>query len=209
MAKSKRIEKPPDTYTGCQTEWDALTSNKQYYIVNKVKFATRNRIRNAKHPGKKAAYMRLYRLENPDKVRAGNLKWKTENIESVKSIQKAYSKKYAMRKRELAQRPESKAKMKVICAKYHIKNKEKVAKRGLAYRNANRQKETTRGLVYRKMNRPKIIARGRAYSRINRLLIYAKHNTRRRAVTVKKRKALYERIAVAVAVSYKEIAERA
>ena len=167
MAKSKRIDKPPDTYTGSQTEWEALSGNKQYRIVKKVKIATRDRIRDAKNRDISRENLRLYRSKNPDKVRAGALQWKTENIERVKSVIKACNKNKVERKREWAHRPENKAKMEVIQAKWYTKNKEKVAA---------------------KSNRQKI-------------------NARERALTVKKREALHDRISVAVAASYKEIAE--
>ena len=164
MPVSKRIEKPPDTYTGNQTEWDALSGAKQYRIVNKVKIATRTRIHYAKNPEKKIAYNRLYRSKNKELVSAYNLKWRTENKERLKSVQKVW------------------------------------------YGNNTEKKKDTNAKHKRKPeNKARIAASDKKYSGKNR----GKINTTNRALIVKKREALYESIAVAIATSNKEIAERA
>ena len=80
--------KPPDTYTDSQTEWDALSTKKQYHIVNRVKINTRTRIRNAKNPGKMSEKKRMYRSKNPELYSATKRKWKTENKERVNSVKK-------------------------------------------------------------------------------------------------------------------------
>ena len=144
----------------------------------------------------------MYRTENRDKV---NLQRRVNAKKNTKKKREANT--------EMRNRPGNKEKLKVTRAKDYIKNKEKVNAKSLAYRNTNRQKIAS----YRNMNRQKINAAGRvsnariraAYTKVNKLLLYAKKNAKNRARTVKKREALYESIAVAIATSNKEIAERA
>ena len=147
----------------------------------------------------------MYRTENRDKV---NLQRRVNAKKNTKKKREANT--------EMRNRPGNKEKLKVTRAKDYIKNKEKVNAKSLAYRNANREKIAS----YRNMNRQKInaaqhhrnVSNARiraAYTKVNKLLLYAKKNAKNRARTVKKREALYESIAVAIATSNKEIAERA
>ena len=257
MGNSKRIYKPPDTYTGDQTEWDALSRDKQYHIVNKVKIAAMRKISYANNREVEREQGRLYRTENRDKINFKKRVWAKKNTKKIREANKKRGNrpgskakikvtqaKYYIKNKEkgrlyrtenrdkinlqrrvnakkntreanekMRNRPGYKEKLKVTRAKDYIKNKEKVNAKALAYRNANREKIAS----YRNMNRQKINAIGRvanarvraAYTKVNRLLLYAKNNAKNRARTVKKREALYERIAVAVAASNKEIAERA
>ena len=166
MGIRRRIGKPPDTYTGSQIEWDALSGDKQYYIVNKVKYATMKRIWNAKNHEKRAAYNRWYRSKNKELVSACTRKWRTENKERSKSVQKVWDGNNTQKKKDINTKSKK---------KQRIENKAGIAANDKKYRDKNG----------------------------------GKINTKQRARTVKKREALYESIAVAIATSNKEIAERA
>ena len=145
MAKSKRIDKPPDIYTGSQTEWDALSENKQYYIVNKVKISTKNRIRNgAKDPAKKSACNRLNAKKNAVQIRA----YAVKNKDHIAARKKKYceEKKDHIAARKKKYRDENKARISVDNKKNHSANRKKNNTRGKASARALAAKK--RELLY-------------------------------------------------------------
>ena len=225
----KRIDKPPDTYTGNQAEWDLLSAMQQYQQFHA------SRIREQK---------RISYMKNKAKIAVSTASYRRKNKESIAVTKKKYQQFHASRIREQKRTSymKNKAKHAVTQASYRRKNKESIlatkkkncianAVQQRAYRvknkeriAANRNKYHTKNTVqlraYRLKNKERISANRKKYKNDNKDKIrkvdlmynqknHEKINTKQRARTVKRRQALYERIAMAVAASNKEIAERA
>ena len=100
-------------------------------------------------------------------------------------------------------------KNKVQCALWKAKNKESVDAKRKFKRKINKVEINKKEKQYYIDNKEKVLKRCAVYKKENTKKVKTKACAKARARRVKEREALYERIAVAVAASNKEIAERA
>ena len=184
MGLLKRIDKPPDTYTGNQTEWDLLSAMQQYQQFHASRIREQKRISYMKNKAKHAVSTASYRRKNKESIAVTKKKNHTANalqqrVYRVKNNERIVANK---KKYDTANAVQLRA--------YRVKNKDYIATCGKKYKNDNKEKIRKVGRLWYTKN-------------------YEEINTKNRTRTVKKREALYERIAVAVAASNNEIAERA
>ena len=140
----KRIDKPPDTYTGSQIEWDLLSPRQQYNKEHAVQISCKERAYCVKNKDHIAARKKKYKDENKDNIRASDKaylvknkgriavrkkKYNDENKDKIRASNKRRKVKNYERNKINRARPENKAKAKVTLKKWRNDRKEKVKAR--------------------------------------------------------------------------------
>ena len=77
MGNLKATVKPPDTYTGSISDWQALPGTKRYKIMHAVRIAEKRK---------------TYASNNKDKLNTISKKWRTTHPEKCISISREYYK---------------------------------------------------------------------------------------------------------------------